>query len=286
MIRTRYCGWRTRSLKVSPVFCRSLAVCERDVVGLIEDEGPRSTRYLARDRLVGAGAIFVSLGLHALALWPGNFITLEGSMGASGPRPVPPSDPIEVVNLPERPAPAPPEEVPDPQAVAPIQIAMPQARLSRAGASPAVRGERVAGVPGAGVVMLRGTGIGLGSSHEVEDTFVSPRARSILPTWRAPPMAQGYAVLVQVHTNAQGFPTGPVKLVNPTPHTRTNRTILEQVLYLEYWPARRDGLPVAAWAEILYVFCHHGTTATSPPGIDIDRDKPCSQQADPDGDPQ
>jgi len=59
---------------------------------------------------------------------------------------------------------------------------------------------------------------------------------------------------VRVFVDAEGRPTGEVQLRPPTPNKRFNRKLIENVRRMEYYPARRNGLPVPGWAEITFVF--------------------------------
>jgi len=61
-------------------------------------------------------------------------------------------------------------------------------------------------------------------------------------------------ITARVRVNAEGEPIGEVELVPPTPDPSFNRRLAEKVMQMRYIPARRDGEPVEAWAEITFVF--------------------------------
>lgn len=110
----------------------------------------------------------------------------------------------------------------------------------------------VASRPGRGAAS--GPGAGPGGSDGISPSYVSPTPRSILPHWDPPASVRGMEVTVRVHVDAYGRPTGEVELDPPTPDRRFNREIIERVRRMEYRPASRNGIPVAAWAEITFVF--------------------------------
>lgn len=109
----------------------------------------------------------------------------------------------------------------------------------------------VASRPGRGPAS--GPGAGPGGS-DATSPYVSPIPRSILPHWDPPASVRGMEVTVRVHVDARGRPTGRVELDPPTPDRGFNREIIERVRRMEYRPASRNGIPVAAWAEITFVF--------------------------------
>lgn len=220
------------------------------------------------------GGLLVSGLVHALlfALWPEATIVLEGAGARDAVRAFDRPDPIRLLRL-AIPADemAPVEGTVRTEEAARDVSARPQGPrgrnvavrqvpasgaaldLARASPLPARRGLALPGRRGAS-----------GSSTADEEQFVRPVARFILPNWRAPRSLHGLVVTARVHVDASGDPTGPVELVPPTRHRELDRRIADRVGLLEYQPARRNGEPVAAWAEITFVFCHAGVRATSP----------------------
>lgn len=61
-------------------------------------------------------------------------------------------------------------------------------------------------------------------------------------------------VTVHVHVDAKGRPSGEVRLDPPTPDSAFNRRLVDKIRRMEYEPARRNGEPVAGWAQITFVF--------------------------------
>jgi outer membrane biosynthesis protein TonB len=57
-----------------------------------------------------------------------------------------------------------------------------------------------------------------------------------------------------VEVDERGRPTGRVELEPPTPSPSFNRELRGRMARLEFLPARRDGRPVVAWAEITFTF--------------------------------
>jgi hypothetical protein len=103
-----------------------------------------------------------------------------------------------------------------------------------------------------------------GELESAEDRYVESIAQDILSDWRPSGSLYGVVVTARAHLDAAGQPTGLVELVPPTENQQVNRQIVSRVRTLEYQPARRGGEPVAAWAEITFVFCGMVVTATSP----------------------
>jgi len=103
-----------------------------------------------------------------------------------------------------------------------------------------------------GIDGARGKGDG-GDGSGAED-FRSPMPRSILPRWDPPTSVRGLEVTVRIHVDARGRPTGEVYLDPPTPDRKFNREIEDSVRRMAYRPALRNGAPVAAWAEITFIF--------------------------------
>jgi TonB family protein len=105
------------------------------------------------------------------------------------------------------------------------------------------------GMPGSDTGLF-GPGEGDGSGGD----YTSPIPRSIVPHWDPPEAVRGMEVTVRVFVDEWGRPTGEVELDPPTPHRGFNREIVNRVRRMEYRPARRNGSPVAGWAEITFVF--------------------------------
>lgn len=154
------------------------------------------------------------------------------------------------VRLPERrPIPSPPRPVPVPDrpeitvespAVSPSFTAAPLA------APAPVRGGR-----GTGGATGAGTDSGAG---EAAGRMTPPVPRSLFPEWDPPDEVRGMRVTVRLRVDASGEPTGEVELRPPTPSRAFNRKLRENVVRMEYYPARRAGRAVAGWAEITFVF--------------------------------
>lgn len=81
-----------------------------------------------------------------------------------------------------------------------------------------------------------------------------PVPRSVLPEWDPPDEVRGTEVVVRVHVDSAGRPTGPVELDPPTGHEGFDRRLREKVRAMEFAPARSGGRPVAGWAELTFVF--------------------------------
>jgi len=112
-------------------------------------------------------------------------------------------------------------------------------------------------IPAAGVALPGiggGVGEGEGGEGSGEDDFRAPMPRSVLPRWDPPSSVRGLEVTVRIHVDERGEPTGEVYLDPPTPDRKFNREIRESVRRMAYRPALRNGTPVAAWAEITFIF--------------------------------
>lgn len=109
------------------------------------------------------------------------------------------------------------------------------------------------GIPGLDTGLF-GPGEGEGEGGGSDAEYTSPIPRSIVPHWDPPAAVRGMEVTVRVFVDESGTPTGEVELDPPTPHRGFNREIVERVRRMEYRPARRNGSPVAGWAEITFVF--------------------------------
>lgn len=243
----------------------------------------RSAVYARRERAARAGACLLSVLVHALVVlaWPAASIPVEGlpqteaarraeraplraialrepraSRRATSARPVPRVDAREsvAVELPEIVARA----VPTPRG--------PDLRRADAASrewTPPLLAE--ASDPAA--------------SSEEGEGYVRPIALSILRDWKPRTWLHGVEITVRVYTSAAGRATGLVELVPETPDRELNGEIVARVRELAYRPAQRDGEPVAAWAEITFVFCHKGIMATSPASPSGLAD-PCAKRVD------
>lgn len=216
--------------------------------------GERVGRYR---RVVTAG-LLLSLLAHALLflLWRGASpvpgALSAGRAPAAGSRPGAGAEALRAVRLrasePTRiPSPPPPvrpveAEVREiaPSAEAPLAAAELEAHV----ASPPGTGDAP---PGAGTRSGQGAG-------EAGRGLSPPVPRSVLPEWDPPPEVRGRSVTVRVRVDARGRPSGPVELDPPTPDDAFNRRLARKVRSMEFRPARLDGRPVAAWAELTFVF--------------------------------
>ena len=218
--------------------------------------------------------MILSVLLHALAfaLWPAARIALF--LGSpDGPRSLQES-PIQLVGL------ARPERPPATEAARPTPSFQPQRVAVRAvpRSRPALDLTRAEPrTSGAGVPKL----VDVEASSDGGQRYVQPIARSILPEWKPPRSVYGVGVTVRVHVDSTGRATGLVELLPPTPDRETNRQLVYRVRQLRYQPAVRNGKPVPAWAEIAFVFCKSGVTATSPAPPRRERGDRCPQDAPP-----
>lgn len=212
---------------------------------------PASVRGARRSRATFALALLASAGLHLAG-----FLVLRGATPFAGGAPAAPAAApgrpgggamsATRVALPrDRTIPPPPRPV--------LAVAAPRLDsrepASSSGPDLAPPGGGRLG-PGTLGDLGRGSGTGAGAGEE----YVSPVPRTVLPHWDPPASVRGMEVTVRVHVDALGRPTGDVKLDPPTPDSRFNREILERVRRMEYRPARRNGVAVAGWAEITFVF--------------------------------
>lgn len=211
-----------------------------------------------RARAAWWGGLILSVAVHALAflLWPSARILLD-DLRAESPRGFERTEPVRVLELPrpQRPSEAAERPVVPRTALAVRRASTPTPKLDL------TRVEPVAARPPA----VRSSAPGQPTaSDDPGERYVQPIARAILPDWRAPRSLHGVVVTARVYLDEAGDPTGLVELVPPTPDRDVNREIVYQVRRLEYQPAQRNGRPVAAWAEVTFVFCRTGVTATSP----------------------
>ena len=212
----------------------------------------------------------------------------DGAPTARAQRAPAPTDAIQVVSVapPSRPA-VEPDASPPSENARPIPSLSPPRRAARVASIAVLDRQAVEGRPlsvpsglGRGVVAVGGSGTGAGAGSDgAPDTYVPPRARTILETWRPPASIYGQEVMARVYTDAAGRSLGQVILVNPTRDARTNRWIMSRVRDMEYWPGLLNGEPTAAWAEITFEFCRHGTTAASPPSPGFGVGVPCMGDA-------
>lgn len=221
----------------------------------------RSVAYDRRERAARASACLVSVLLHTLAvlLSPAVSIPVEGIRDPDAARRAA-RPPLQVIAVrqPER-SPATPSgrhviavRVPEIPAVsAALTRRGPDLTLAEA-ASP---GWAVPAPPEV---------VGPAASSDEGDEYNGPIALGILEGWRPRAPLHGVEITVRVHTSEAGHATGPVELVPETADPRLNRALVSRVRELAYRPARRVGQPIAAWAEITFIFCHSGITATSP----------------------
>lgn len=151
---------------------------------------------------------------------------------------------VQVADPSREPARIPPP--PAPVVAADLQLSAPETaeevglrtvRLAPAGGEGAPEG---AGAPGSGP----GEG----------GTIEPPVPRSVLPEWDPPASVRGDRVRVRVFVDAHGSPAGPVELDPPTSSESFNRTLVRKVRRMEFRPARGPEGPVAAWAELTFVF--------------------------------
>ncbi|MFQ5678137.1 MAG: hypothetical protein ACE5HP_01600 [Gemmatimonadota bacterium] len=84
--------------------------------------------------------------------------------------------------------------------------------------------------------------------------LVSPTPRAVFPEWDPPPAIRGTQVRVRILVDREGIPTGRIELLPPTADAAFNRRLLEKVRRMEFHAGRIDGVPVEAWAELVFVF--------------------------------
>lgn len=221
----------------------------------------RCVRYARRDRTAIAGAILVSVLLHALvvAFRPAVTISVTRRLDSVEARPF-----MEVIRVREADA---REPAPAPVATAARPVLTPDIpAVNLPDAHPAPRGLDLelaaAATPDARLVLRPGVPVPAASGDG--DLYVRPVALSILTNWRPRVPSDGVETTIRVHTDAAGHATGLVELVPRTPSRLLNEEIVARVRQLTFQPALRDGEPIAAWAEITLIICHDGVTATSP----------------------
>lgn len=209
------------------------------------DEGSR------RFRGPLAWGLLLSVALHAAAAlaWraaPGPGV-LAGDAPPERARPARTRarDAVRVLEL-RLPSDAPPTEIPRPPA--PVEAAAPDVGAPRLASEAGVLDADLAPHPhGRPSAAARATGGGGRRGRP-------PVPRSVLPEWRPPEEVRGTTVVVRVHVDTAGRPTGAVELLPPTPDEAFNRRLREKVGAMTFDPARRGGRPVDGWAELTFVF--------------------------------
>lgn len=225
-------------------------------------------------------AWWIGMGLSAvvhllvLLVWPGARIPLDLFGDATAPRALHVA-PVRVVSL-SGPAPPRPSEAVHPERAVPrVEAAVRAAPPSR----PRMDLAPIERVRGGALPTLARSGR---MPPPREDRYARPAATSILTEWKSPRTLYGVGTTVRVHVDASGNATGLVELLPPTPDRGTNRELIRRVRQLKYHPALRNGEPTPAWAEIAFVFCRNGVTATSPaPPREAAGDR-CPRDAPPD----
>lgn len=202
----------------------------------------------------------VALHLAAVLLWPSG-PPADPTPGGTGDRPSAAGpEGIQVVEVRAAASPGgrqagpraadvptPSRPVPTPARMEPVPVNAPTPRWVGAG------GGGSGGDPDGGTGS--GSSAGEGSDGEGDgDAFSPPVPRSLLPDWSPPEEVRGHRVTVRVEVDERGRPTGRVELEPPTPSESFNRELRRRMARLEFLPARRDGRPVAAWAEITFTF--------------------------------
>lgn len=228
----------------------------------------RREREARRARNAWWGGLILSVAVHALAflLWPSARIFLD-DLRAESPRGFERTEPVRILELPR---PQRPSETAERPVVPRTALAVRRAATP----TPTLDLTRVEPVAARSPAM-RSSARGEPTAPEgLDERYVQPIARAILPDWRAPRSLHGVVVTARVYVDEAGRPTGLVELVPPTPDREVNREIVYQVRRLDYQPAQRNGSPVAAWAEVTFVFCRTGVTATSPAPAGLSR-APC-----------
>lgn len=150
--------------------------------------------------------------------------------------------------------PSPPPPIREPEAdvavrlpeteVDPPSLSRPRPARSRADGAGTAAGEPTG----------RPVAAGDGGGAPAGDGFMPPAPRSVAPEWDPPGEVRGQRVTLRIHVDARGRPTGPVELHPPTSDASFNRRLIRKARRLRFRPARRGGRPVAAWAELTFVF--------------------------------
>lgn len=302
---------RTFRWGLDPLFTRGPLVAPPTLPSPAVDRPTERSSVLrareSRRRLLSGIAASGVIHVVAVVLWQTGLATSQGALGALAHDRPQASDPMEFINFraPPREEAGPPASSGGAERAVPVARVAPPSLTQRRSSARRLSPDRIIARSAnslAGLASLPGMGDGVGSSvgsgesdgvgekeGDGTDIYIAPRARSILRTWRAPDSVFGTEVLVRVQTDHTGAPLGPVELIPPTGHRDTDAEMVYRVRNLEYWPATMNGEPVAAWAEITFEFCYHGTTAASPPSPGYGVGEPCTRpEADgepPPGDP-
>lgn len=199
-----------------------------------------------------AWGLLLSVGLHALLALAWRAPAGIGILPEPGDRDRPAvsrarlDDAVRVVEM-RTPRERPPVDIPPPPA--PVEAAAPDVSpprlVSEAGMLRAELSRRADARPGS-----PGGGAGSGSG----EAGSPPVPRSVLPEWDPPASVRGSEVVVRVHVDSTGRPTGAVELDPPTPSEDFNRRLRRKVSEMSFAPARRGGRAVPGWAELTFVF--------------------------------
>ncbi len=221
----------------------------------------RSRQAGRRFRRALAAGLLASTALHAalFLLWRGEPVagapgiaaraaTAAEARPASGGMRALELAPVREEEIPAPPAPILSPEAPELEWEEPAEAPDPsRISLERPG-TPGDAGGEEGDAGEAGREDGAGTATGPGTGAE------APVPRSLFPQWDPPAAVRGLQVTVHVEVDAEGRPTGEVRLDPPTPDRRFNRRLVEEVRRMEYHPARRNGEPVPGWARITFIF--------------------------------
>lgn len=220
-----------------------------------------SRRNSARQRKALWTGLAISAAVHALLLfgWRAPAVDGSGSL-AAGPRAgdyraaegggemtalaIAAPRPIEV--------PAPPQTRPqirDPE----LRVTEPERQVITASFSGPVGGTPDEGRAGPGLPGVDGAGDG-GSDRAGRDRRSPPTPRSITPRWDPPQELRGHRVTLRVHVDARGEPTGEIEIQPRIADSGFEKQLRRDVLAMDFLPARREGRPVADWAELTLTF--------------------------------
>lgn len=220
-----------------------------------------SRRNSARQRKALWTGLAISAAFHALLLFgwrappaegpgslsagprAGDYRAAEGggemtALAIAAPRP------IEV--------PAPPQtrpQVRDPE----FRVTEPERHVITASLNGPSGGTPAEGRSGPGLPGVDGAGDG-GSDRAGRDRRSPPTPRSITPRWDPPQELRGRRVTLRVHVDALGEPTGEIEIQPRIADSGFEKQLRKDVLAMDFLPARRDGRPVADWAELTLTF--------------------------------
>lgn len=220
-----------------------------------------SRRNSARQRTALWTGLAISAAFHALLLFGWRAPSTEGPGSlAAGPRAgdyraaegggemialaIAAPRPIEV--------PAPPQTRPqmrDPE----LRVIEPERTVITASLSGPSGGTPAEGRSGPGLPGVDGAGDG-GSDRAGRDRRSPPTPRSITPRWDPPQELRGHRVTLRVHVDALGEPTGAIEIEPRIADSGFEKQLRKDVLAMDFLPARRDGRPVADWAELTLTF--------------------------------